>query len=140
MSYLEYRSFVEEPDEDDGENRQPNERNSIIGTSLLVKKAMIGSCLLYVPYHFKTLGIIFCLGASVLFNIVTFISTYFLLRCKDFTQRYSYAIYLRLAMGILVSISCKFAIFIKSISLSCVYLKIFGNILRTLLLIFFSGI
>ena len=58
-SELEYRSFVEEPGEDDGENRKPTERNSIIATSLLVTKSMIGSGLLYVPYHFKTLGIIF---------------------------------------------------------------------------------
>ena len=41
-------------------------------------------------------------------------------------------------MGNIGSISCKFAILIKSISLSCVYLKILGNILRTLLLIFFQ--
>ena len=137
-SELEYRSFVEEPGEDDGENRKPTERNSIIATSLLVTKSMIGSGLLYVPYHFKTLGIIFSIGASVLFNLITFTSTYFLLRCKDITQRYSYAIYSRLAMGNIGSISCKFAILIKSISLSCVYLKILGNILRTLLLIFFQ--
>ena len=41
-------------------------------------------------------------------------------------------------MGNIGSISCKFAILIKSISLSCVYFKILGNILRTLLLIFFQ--
>ena len=99
---------------------------------------MIGSGLLNVPYTFKTLGIIFSVGASILFNLVTFLSTYFLLRCKDVTQRYSYAIYSKLTMGKVGTISCKLAILIRSISLCCVLLKILGNIIRTLLLIFFN--
>ena len=99
---------------------------------------MIGSGLLNVPYTFKTLGLIFSVGASILFNLVTFLSTYFLLRCKDITQRYSYAIYSKLTMGKIGTVSCKLAILIRSISLCCVLLKILGNILRTLLLIFFN--
>ena len=134
----EYRSYVEEPGDDDGENRHPSKRTSILATSLLETKAMIGSGLLNVPYTFKTLGIIMSVGASILFNLVTFLSTYFLLRCKDVTQRYSYAIYSKLTMGSFGNISCKFAILIRSISLCCVLLKILGNILRTLLLIFFQ--
>ena len=134
----EYRSFVEEPGDDDGEDRHPKKRYSIIATSLLETKAMIGSGLLNVPYTFKTLGIIFSVGASILFNLVTFLSTYFLLRCKDVTQRYSYAIYSKLTMGKVGTISCKLAILIRSISLCCVLLKILGNIIRTLLLIFFN--
>ena len=134
----EYRSFVEEPGDDDGEDRHPKKRYSIIATSLLETKAMIGSGLLNVPYTFKTLGLIFSVGASILFNLVTFLSTYFLLRCKDITQRYSYAIYSKLTMGKIGTVSCKLAILIRSISLCCVLLKILGNILRTLLLIFFN--
>ena len=134
----EYRSFVEEPGDDDGEDRHPKKRHSILATSLLETKAMIGSGLLNVPYTFKTLGIVFSVGASILFNLVTFLSTYFLLRCKDVTQRYSYAIYSKLTMGKVGTISCKLAILIRSISLCCVLLKILGNILRTLLLIFFN--
>ena len=134
----EYRSFVEEPGDDDGENRNPQKRYSVIATSLLETKAMIGSGLLNVPYTFKTLGIIFSVGASILFNLVTFLSTYFLLRCKDVTQRYSYAIYSKLTMGKIGTISCNLAILIRSISLCCVLLKILGNITRTLLLIFFQ--
>ena len=137
-SQKEYRDYVEGPDQTDGENRKPEIRYSIIATSLLETKAMIGSGLLNVPYTFKSLGIIFSIGTSVLFNLVTFLSTYFLLRCKDITQRYSYAIYSKLAMGTIGSISCKFAILLRSISLCCVLLKILGNILRTLLLIFFQ--
>ena len=134
----EYRSFVEEPGDDDGEDRHPKKRYSIIATSLLETKAMIGSGLLNVPYTFKTLGLIFSVGASILFNLVTFLSTYFLLRCKDITQRYSYAIYSKLTMGKIGTVSCKLAILIRSISLCCALLKILGNILRTLLLIFFN--
>ena len=134
----EYRSFVEEPGDDDGEDRHPKKRYSIIATSLLETKAMIGSGLLNVPYTFKTLGLIFSVGASILFNLVTFLSTYFLLRCKDITQRYSYAIYSKLTMGKIGTVSCKLSILIRSISLCCVLLKILGNILRTLLLIFFN--
>ena len=134
---IEYRSFVEEPGEDDGENRKPKDRNTIIETSFLITKSMIGSGLLLVPYHFKTLGIFISIGSSILFNLITFISSYFLLRCKDVTQRYSYAVYSRMALGYIGTVSCKFAILIKSISLCCVYLKMLGNILRTFLLIFF---
>ena len=133
-----YRSFVEEPGDDDGEDRHPKKRYSIIATSLLETKAMIGSGLLNVPYTFKTLGIFASVGASILFNMVTFLSTYFLLRCKDITQRYSYAVYSKLAMGSVGTILCKLAILIRSISLCCVLLKILGNIIRTLLLIFFN--
>ena len=39
----EYRSYVEEPGDDDGENRHPSKRTSILATSLLETKAMIGS-------------------------------------------------------------------------------------------------
>ena len=134
---IEYRSFVEEPGDDDGENRNPKDRNTIIETSFLITKSMIGSGLLLVPYHFKTLGIFISIGSSILFNLITFISSYFLLRCKDVTQRYSYAVYSRMALGYIGTVSCKFAILIKSISLCCVYLKMLGNILRTFLLIFF---
>jgi amino acid permease len=133
-----YRSFIEEPGDDDGEDRHPKKRYSIIATSLLETKAMIGSGLLNVPYTFKTLGIFASVGASILFNMVTFLSTYFLLRCKDITQRYSYAVYSKLAMGSVGTILCKLAILIRSISLCCVLLKILGNIIRTLLLIFFN--
>ena len=99
---------------------------------------MIGSGLLNVPFIFKTLGIFFGLFASIFFNFVSVLSCYFLLRCKDITQRYSYSIYSKLTMGLLGTITCKIAIVIRSFSLCCVLLKICGKILRTLLLIFFS--
>ena len=134
----EYRSFVEEPGDDDGENRHPQKRTSILATALLETKAMVGSGLLNVPYTFKTLGIFASIAASLIYNLVTFLSVYFLLRCKDITQHYSYSVYSKLAMGWVGTISCKLAILIRSISLCCVLLKILGNIIRTLLLMFFQ--
>ena len=134
----EYRSFVEEPGDDDGENRHPQKRTSILATALLETKAMIGSGLLNVPYTFKTLGIFASIAASLVYNLVTYLSVYFLLRCKDITQHYSYSVYSKLSMGWVGTISCKLAILIRSISLCCVLLKILGNIIRTLLLMFFQ--
>ena len=132
------KKYEPEPGDNDGENLHPEKRYSVLTTALLETKAMIGSGLLNVPYTFKTLGIIFSIGASLLFNFVTFISVYFLIRCKDITQRYSYAIYSKLTLGYIGTLSCKIAIFVRSISLCCVLLKILGNIIRTLLLIFFK--
>ena len=37
----EFRNFVEEPGDDDGENRHPTEFNSMLYTALLVMKGMI---------------------------------------------------------------------------------------------------
>ena len=130
----EYRSFVEEPGSREGIDVHPKTRYSIIATSLLETKAMIGSGLLNVPYTFKTLGIIFSIGASFLFNMVAFFSTYFLLRCKDITQRYNYSNFSKITMGSAGTISCKIAILIRSVSLCCVLLKILGNIIRTVLI------
>jgi amino acid permease len=134
----EYRNFKEEPGDDDGENRNPDKRSSTVGTGLFVTKAMIGSGLLNVPFIFRTFGIIYSIIASFFLNFITVIDTYFLLRCKDITQRYSYAVYSKLTMGLVGTITCKICVIIRSFSLCCVLLKILGKIIRTLLLIFFN--
>lgn len=134
----EYRNFKEEPGDDDGENRHPEKRNSILLTGLFVTKAMIGSGLLNVPLTFKTFGIIYGFLISIFLNCVTVLGNYFLLRCKDITQRYSYAVYSKLTMGLIGTITCKICTIIRSFTLCCVLLKIMGKIIRTLLLIFFN--
>ena len=134
----EYRNFKEEPGDDDGENRNPEKRHSLLLTGLFVTKAMIGTGLLNIPLHFRNFGIINGLIASVFLNSVTISSTYFLLRCKDITQRYSYAVYSKLTMGLVGTLSVKFAIIIRSFSLCCVLLKLLGKIIRTIFLIFFN--
>ena len=55
----EFRNFVEEPGDDDGENRHPTEFNSMLYTALLVMKAMIGEGILNLPLIIKTFGIIY---------------------------------------------------------------------------------
>ena len=134
----EFRNFKEEPGDDDGENRHPEKRTSILATGLFVTKAMIGSGLLNVPFIFRTFGVFFGLFASFFLNSITFLAVYFLLRCKDITQRYSYAIYSKLTMGLVGTLTCKIAVIIRSFTLCCVLLKILGKIIRTLLLIFFN--
>ena len=134
----EFRNFKEEPGDDDGENRHPEKRTSIFATGLFVTKAMIGSGLLNVPFIFRTFGVFFGLFASFFLNSITFLAVYFLLRCKDITQRYSYAIYSKLTMGLVGTLTCKIAVIIRSFTLCCVLLKILGKIIRTLLLIFFN--
>ena len=99
---------------------------------------MIGSGLLNVPFIFRTFGVFFGLFASFFLNSITFLAVYFLLRCKDITQRYSYAIYSKLTMGLVGTLTCKIAVIIRSFTLCCVLLKILGKIIRTLLLIFFN--
>ena len=134
----EYRNFKEEPGDDDGENRNPTNRRSIISTGFFVTKAMIGSGLLIVPFIFRTFGILYSIIIGFFLNFVTSLDAYFLLRCKDITQRYSYAIYSKLSMGLIGTITCKIAVIIRSFTLCCVLLKNIGKIIRTLLLIFFN--
>ena len=134
----EYKNFKEDPGDDDGENRNPEKRTSILATGLFVTKAMIGSGLLNVPFIFRTFGVFVGLGASIFLNFVTVLAIYFLLRCKDITQHYSYAVYSKLTMGLVGTILCKIAVIIRSFTLCCVLLKILGKIIRTLLLIFFN--
>ena len=133
-----YRNYKEEPGDDDGENRHPTNRSSITLTGLFITKAMIGSGLLNVPYIFKTLGVIFGLFASFFLEFISTLSCYFLLRCKDITQHYSYSVYAKLTMGIVGTITSKIVLVIRCLTLCCVLLKICGKILRTLLLIFLS--
>ena len=134
----EYRNFKEEPGDDDGENRNPTKRNSTILTGFFISKSMIGSGLLNVPFIFRTFGIIKGIIISCFFNFVTNSNSYFLLRCKEITQRYSYAVYSKLAMGFIGTITCKIAVIIRSFTLCCVLLKIIGKIIRTMLLILFN--
>ena len=66
-----YRNFIEEPGDDDGENRHPTERNSMIYTALLVVKGMIGAGILNLPLIIKTFGII---GGSILTFALSYIA------------------------------------------------------------------
>lgn len=133
-----YRNFIEEPGDDDGENRHPTERNSMIYTALLVVKGMIGAGILNLPLIIKTFGII---GGSILTFALSYIAitvAYYLGKCKDITQRYSYAIYSKLMLGITGTIIMKVSLIVMLSTLSVVQLIVFGDVLKGLSIFFFD--
>ena len=131
----EYRNFKEDPGDDDGENRHPLVYNSIIKTAFMTVKCIIGAGILNLPYIFRTFGLVGGIILSIFMNFLTELSTLLLLRCKDITQRYSYAVYTKFTMGKTGMIITKLAITIFFFACCCVQLKVFGDLLRTLLMI-----
>ena len=134
----EYRNFKEEPGDDDGENRNPTVHNSMLFTALLVVKGMIGAGILNLPLIFKTFGLI---GGSILSLLLTLISvsvSYLLGRSKEITQRYSYAVYSKITMGITGSFLMKGSLFVSCSTLAIVQLIVFGDVLKGLSLLFFD--
>jgi hypothetical protein len=134
----EFRNFIEEPGDDDGENRHPTERNSMLYTALIIVKGMIGAGILNLPLIIKTFGII---GGSVLtlfLSIITIAVAYYLGRCKDITQRYSYAIYSKLMFGVAGTIIMKISLIIMLSTATVVQLIVFGDILKGLSLLFLN--
>ena len=128
----EFRNFKEEPGDDDGENRHPTTHNSMLYTALIVVKGMIGAGILNLPLIFKTFGIV---GGCILTLVLAFFAitvAYYLGRCKDITQRYSYAIYSKLMMGVTGTIIMKIALIIMLSTLSVVQLIVFGDVLKGL--------
>lgn len=134
-----YRSFKEEPGDDDGENRNPTERASIIETSFLVCKQMVGSGVLNTPLIFKTFGITYGIVLAFLFNFLTVFSTYSMMKCKQITQRYSYAVYSKMVMGLPGTILNKVCLIIMSFACCCVYLIIMGDLIKSLVLLFIEN-
>ena len=134
----EYRNFKEEPGDDDGENRHPKIKHSIFLTAMFVTKFMIGSSILSIPQIFKTFGIIKGLALSFIFNCTALISAYLLLKCKDITQRYSYAIYAKITMGLTGTILTKLSLILMKVSTNCVHFIVFSTLLRNILLTIFG--
>ena len=134
----EYRNFKEEPGDDDGENRHPIKTHSIFLTSMLVTKFMIGSSILSIPQIFKSFGIIYGVVLSCLFTCTALISAYLLLKSKDITQRYSYAIYSKLTMGLTGTILTKLSLILMKLSTNCVHFIVFSSLLRNILLTIFG--
>ena len=133
-----FRNFIEEPGDDDGENRHPTERNSMLYTALLVVKGMIGAGILNLPLIIKTFGII---GGSILTFTLSYIAitvAYYLGKCKDITQRYSYAIYSKLMLGITGTIIMKVSLIVMLSTVSVVQLIVFGDVLKGLSIFFFD--
>ena len=132
----EFRNFQEEPGDDDGENRHPTEHNSMLYTALIVVKTTIGAGILNLPLIIKTFGII---GGSILTFVLCFIAitvAYYLGRCKEVTQRYSYAIYSKLVLGVAGTVLIKISLVVMLSTLAIVQLLVFGDVLKGLSLLF----
>ena len=134
----EFRNFVEEPGDNDGENRNPTEHNTMLYTALLVIKAMIGEGILNLPLIIKTFGII---GGSVMTCFLGFIAisvASYLGKCKQITQRYSYAIYSKLMLGTAGTIIMKISLIVMISTMAVVMLIVFGDVLKGLSLLFYD--
>ena len=118
----EFRNFKEEPGDDDGENRHPTIRNSMLYTALLILKGMIGAGILNLPLIFKTFGILGGIILSLVIIYISFFVAYFLGRSKDITQRYSYAVYSKLTMGVAGTIIIKVALIVMLSTVAVVQL------------------
>ena len=130
------RNFREEPGDDDGENRNPTIRNSMLYTALLVIKGMIGAGILNLPLIFKTFGILGGIILSIILNIIAILVAYFLGRVKDISQRYSYAVYSKIVMGETGSVIMKLSLVVMCSTVASVQLIVFGDIFKGLSLSF----
>ena len=130
------RNFKEDPGDDDGENRHPTVRNSMLYTALLVVKGMIGTGILNLPLIFKIFGILGGIILTLIINIICFFVAYFLGRSKDLSQRYSYAVYSKITMGVAGSIIMKLSLVVMCSTLAIVQLIVFGDIFKGLSLLF----
>ena len=134
----EFRKFKEEPGDNDGENRFPTSYNSMLYTSILIVKAMIGAGILNLPMIIKTFGLI---GGTILTIVLAYIVisvAYYLARCKDITQRYSYAIYSKLMLGLAGTLIMKISLMIMLSTLAVVQLIVFGDVLKGLSIMFWD--
>ena len=132
------RNFQEEPGDDDGENRNPTTRHSMLYTALLVVKGMIGAGILNLPLIFKTFGILGGTILTAIINVICFFVAYFLGRSKDLSQRYSYVVYSKITMGTAGAIIMKLATVVMCSTLAIVQLIVFGDVFKGLSLLFFD--
>lgn len=132
----EIRNFQEEPGDDDGENRHPTQRHSMLYTALLVVKGMIGAGILNLPLIFKCFGIIGGIILSIVITIIAISVAYYIGRNKEITQRYSFAVYSKLVLGPAGTLLMKLSLVIMCSTLAIVQLIVFGDVFKGLTLLF----
>ena len=139
-AFKEYQDYKETPEDNDGENRNvpESEKASVFSTSMTILKSMIGCGILSHPYIFKNLGIYYGTITLILSVYISICSISLLMRSKDVTQRYSYSIYSKLVLGKKGYLIIKIAIIFTMFLLCIIYLKIFANVFKTLILLFFK--
>ena len=134
----EFRKFVEEPGDNDGENRNPTEHNTMLYTALLVMKGMIGEGILNLPLIIKTFGIF---GGCIMTGFLVFIAisvASYLGKCKEITQRYSYAIYSKLMLGTTGTVIMKVSLIVMVSTMAVVQLIVFGDVLKGLSILIYD--
>ena len=138
--FKEYSSYKETLEDNDGENRNVSESDkaSVYSTSITILKSMIGCGILSYPFIFKNLGIYYGTIALIISIYISVCSISLLMRAKDVTQRYSYSIYSKFVFGKKGYLMIKFSIILTMFLICIIYLKIFGNVLKTLVLLFFK--
>ena len=132
------KNFIEESEDNDGENKnlKEEEKVSLFSIIITIMKGMIGCGILNYPFAFKTLGFKYALISICIAVILIIFSVYFLLKTKNVTQRYGYSVYSKLTFGTSGTIIMMMCMISNCFFVCCIYLKLFGNILRTMLLIF----
>ena len=132
----EIRNFQEEPGDDDGENRKPTTHNSMMYTALVILKGTIGAGILNLPLIIRTYGIIGGITVTGLLTIISIVVAYLIGRSKEISQRYSFAVYSKIAMGVTGSVFLKVSLFVMCCTLAIVQLMVFGDVLKGLALLF----
>ena len=139
-SYFEYRNFKENAEDNNGENRKIPEfqKLSFSGTTITIIKTIIGIGIFDISYVLKILGFYYFIFFISIGFTFTLFSVNFLLKCKDITKRYSYSIYSRISLGFKGIFLVKFFMIFGSFFDCVIYFKIFGNIMKILILIFIN--
>jgi amino acid permease len=101
-------------------------------TGLLVIKAMIGEGILNLPLIIKTFGIIGGIIMTAFLGYIAISVASYLGKCKQITQRYSYAIYSKLMMGATGTIIMKISLIVMVSTMAVVQLIVFGDVLKGL--------
>lgn len=107
-------------------------------TTISIIKNILGSGILNFPVIMKTLGIIPGCAAIFFLGIVAFLTSTYLLACKDITRKYGYSMYGKLTFGKNGTIFLKISLIISNLGTCCFYFKILGEFTVSILSQFFN--
>lgn len=101
-------------------------------------KAIIGFGIVNLPYIFKTLGILPCIGMIILIPLIEYSSICSLIECKNITRKYGFSMYAKICYGTMGSIFIKFIIMVEAFGCCCVHLQLLGEIILSIIEMFFN--
>lgn len=137
-SSYEYKDFVESSEDNDGENRNLEEDKKVSTFSICIAiiKSIIGVGIINLPYIFKTLGVILGSCIMLLSMFISINSVIFLMKCKEYTKKYSYSTYAKLTYGTFGSVYLKMIVVLKTLCSCCLRLKAFGTVSQSMITTF----